>query len=60
MFPAIEQFKKHLWRQNPHTSTHRHYASDLRLFCIYLILLTFPYFMAMMLYDPSKAALSKL
>jgi site-specific recombinase XerC len=32
MFPEIEQFKKHLWRQSPHTSTHRHYASDLRLF----------------------------
>lgn len=32
MFPEIEKFKKHLWRQYPHTSTHRHYASDLRLF----------------------------
>jgi site-specific recombinase XerD len=32
MFPEIEQFKKHLWRQSPHTSTRRHYTSDLRLF----------------------------
>ncbi|NJN99334.1 MAG: tyrosine-type recombinase/integrase [Anaerolineales bacterium] len=32
MFPEIEQFKKHLWRQSPHTSTYRHYTSDLRLF----------------------------
>ncbi|MBE7549479.1 MAG: tyrosine-type recombinase/integrase [Anaerolineales bacterium] len=32
MFPEFEQFKKHLWRQRRHTSTHRHYASDLRLF----------------------------
>lgn len=32
MFPEIEKFKKHLWRQRRHTSTHRHYTSDLRLF----------------------------
>ncbi|MBE7471233.1 MAG: hypothetical protein DPW09_17125 [Anaerolineae bacterium] len=32
MFPEIEQFKKHLWRQSQHTSTCRHYASDLQLF----------------------------
>lgn len=32
MFPEIEKFKKHLWRQSPHTSTYRHYANDLRLF----------------------------
>jgi hypothetical protein len=32
MFPEIEKFKKHLWRQSPHTSTYRHYTSDLRLF----------------------------
>ncbi len=32
MFPEIEKFKKHLRRQHPHTSTHYHYISDLRLF----------------------------
>lgn len=32
MFPEIEKFKKHLRRQHPHTTTHRHYTSDLRLF----------------------------
>jgi site-specific recombinase XerC len=31
MFPEIEKFKKYLCRQSSHTSTHRHYASDLRL-----------------------------
>lgn len=32
MFPEIEKFKKHLGRQNSHTSIYRHYAGDLRLF----------------------------
>lgn len=32
MVLEIKKFKKHVWRQHPHTSTHRHYTSDLRLF----------------------------
>lgn len=32
MFPEIEKFEKHLRRQHSHTSTHRHYISDLQLF----------------------------
>jgi site-specific recombinase XerD len=32
MLPEIEQFQKWLRRKAPHTSTHIHYTSDLRLF----------------------------
>lgn len=32
MFPEIEKFGKWLRRKRQHTTTHRHYAGDLRLF----------------------------
>ena len=32
MLPEIAQFQKWLRRKAPHTSTHIHYTSDLRLF----------------------------
>ena len=33
MFPEIDRFHKWLRCRNPHTSTHIHYTSDIKLFC---------------------------